>query len=990
MSHEADIHAELYRHVQNAIDDGFAPHGFNYTNATNEVHISDGYADLVIEVDGEPFLVVEAKRKPVANPTRNINPYSPEVVKQASGYAFELGAPYFATYNGNRCVVFNTWERKRLMERKSRAYQIESVPEFARDLLSEVAGIENDEVEWDPSDKAFIARLDTFHNRLQTEFLKSHHDQLENSDDFEDSYLHWVADQGWSERYDGNKEDVDNDFTSQSSYLLMNKLLFYKTLEDADAYDPPEIELESLVDPHTRRAVFDELMEKIDFEAIYEQDEIFDSLPLTSRAKREVKELLSELDEYDLKQLGEGDVIGDIYEGIIPEEERHALGQYYTPEPVTELITNLVVRSPDDVVLDPSVGSGGFLLAAYDQLKSLKEALSLPLTHQGLLNQMYGVDINRFPAHLSALNLALKDLDSETTDTGVIVEDFFNIRPSDERLSEAESATTSGAEQTFDIPRSVDAIVGNPPYIENDEIAEEVNCRQHMTQVDAELNKDSDIYSYFFTHSTEFLNEGGRLGFITSNKWLAIRYGVELKKFLRENYQIKAIIKPQKRVFKGQLVPTCITILEKTKNPTERDETVTKFLLVKDQLNPEKVIDIVETDYDPDLLYEDEDDGFRLATKLQRDLDPESKWTRYLFAPPEFWELYNHEKMTRLESLADDIGRGIGDTTGADHYFYLDEEEMAEWQIEDRFSPKAAKSITQFDGLEFNTEDSNLHYLDLYNFAEEYLQSDKTPPDELRKEVQKAEQAYINSLDDNDETPPRLSEIEITVMAGFKDEGHVRTYEYLLWGISEGIHTGVQCARRKYWFAVDDIPTTQFVAPKNIRGRPFFPVLTEPMPLGNTLYRINLKNDDDRPVIAGFLNSNVGKMFFELQGTSVRGGLVELRSYELKDFSVIDPDKLSKDERQRIANAFEAVKSVNVHEDEAPEKMVELDRAVLEPFGLEEKAEKIMEIATSLSQSRQLEQEFEVPITTDSDESGSVRSLSGSKRIDGQVRLNNF
>jgi hypothetical protein len=163
------------------------------------------------------------------------------------------------------------------------------------------------------------------------------------------------------------------------------------------------------------------------------------------------------------------------------------------------------------------------------------------------------------------------------------------------------------------------------------------------------------------------------------------------------------------------------------------------------------------------------------------------------------------------------------------------------------------------------------------------------------------------------------------------------------------------------------------------------------MPLGNTLYRINLDNDDDRPVVAGFLNSNVGKMFFELQGTSVRGGLVELRSYELKDFSVIDPARLTEEERDRIVEAFEDVKMVSVHEDDAPEKMLELDRAVLAPFGLEEKAEKIMEIATSLSQSRQKEQEFEIPVSSDQEDGEtSVTNLSGSERIDGQVNLNEF
>lgn len=577
MSKEADVHFELYRHIQNAIDAGAEFYGIRYKDSDPERHVNSGYADIVVETDDGPFLVVEAKRRPVDEPDRNIDPYADVVIDQAFGYAGKLGAPYFATYNGERLVVFQTFERgAHLLDRRTRAYEVTEISEFASDLLREVAGIEADVVEWDPHHQAFIKRLNTFHGRLASEFRTTLKERLENGG-FQDRYESWIEDQGWTSRYDDNPESVHQNFISQSAYLLMNKLVFYKLLEDAEAYDMPKVDLENLSDPDTRQQLFNQIVEEVDFEAVYEQDPIFDELPLTPRAESEIEELLGELERYDLDQF-DYDVIGQLYEEIIPPDERFELGQFYTPPEVVELITRLTVRSSDDRILDPGCGSGSFLVNAYSRLKSLKEETNLPITHQGILNQIYGIDINRFPAHLSAINLALRDLNSETRDTNVIVRDFFNVRPKDEQIVAGESAGKGGETETINLPRQVDAVIGNPPYIRHEEIADKDNCRAHLEEVGAQLNEQSDIYTYFFTHASEFLKEGARLGFITSNLWLRVRYGEELQEFFLDNFKIHAIINSRQRVFEGQLVPTCITILEKCSNANERSNNRVNFI----------------------------------------------------------------------------------------------------------------------------------------------------------------------------------------------------------------------------------------------------------------------------------------------------------------------------------------------------------------------------------------------------------------------------
>jgi len=79
--------------------------------------------------------------------------------------------------------------------------------------------------------------------------------------------------------------------------------------------------------------------------------------------------LVELIDAYRIERFG--DIVGYVYEDLIPAEERHALGEFYTPKPIAELIVRWCVRTPDDVVLDPGCGSGTFLVEAYKRFVEL-------------------------------------------------------------------------------------------------------------------------------------------------------------------------------------------------------------------------------------------------------------------------------------------------------------------------------------------------------------------------------------------------------------------------------------------------------------------------------------------------------------------------------------------------------------------------------------------------------------------------------------------
>src|SRR5271165_2994640 len=67
------------------------------------------------------------------------------------------------------------------------------------------------------------------------------------------------------------------------------------------------------------------------------------------------------------------DVKGEIYEGLLArnaEDVKSGAGQYFTPRALIEAIVEVMRPTAKTRVADPAVGTGGFLLAAYEQMKS--------------------------------------------------------------------------------------------------------------------------------------------------------------------------------------------------------------------------------------------------------------------------------------------------------------------------------------------------------------------------------------------------------------------------------------------------------------------------------------------------------------------------------------------------------------------------------------------------------------------------------------------
>lgn len=928
---EARIHFDLYHHLQNAITNEPTRGKRTYDSVVPEYGDGiDGFADLILFDDsGDPVLVIEAKR-PEGASKRDIDPYSPKVIKQAFSYAAQIGSPYFATFNGDRFVLFNTFEEgAQLLERSTKSYEISSLEQFADSILNEIVRLEEGQEKWDSLDAAFIERVRSLHEKVTPEMQTALTDHLGDNEDFRSDFVAWVEAQGFE--YDemdvDEREDVRENFAEQAAYLLINKIIFYRILEKSKAY---EDEVKPLaVSIHRVRAdlqdYFEDVVENVDFEAIFEHDEIYSEIPLEPVSER-VRDFIIELDDQDLTQF-DSDVIGRIYEGVIPADRRHDMGEYYTPPAICDLITQLCIRDAHDDVLDPACGSGGFPVSAYQRKREL---LPEPQgSHLQILDDLFGVDINRFPAHLSAINLAIQDLSSHTDNVNIRVRDFFRVFPATgEYEGETAGVTGEETEEGAVTPDDMDAIVGNPPYIRHESIDDKERVRRHLSNVDAEdVSSRADIYAYFATHGTEFLRDGGRLGFITSDRWLDTSYGEDLQDFILNNYEIEAVIKFDKQAFEDALIGSTVIIFKKQPEKAKRDNNTAKFLRVKKKLEIDEIVELVEDEYEAEQIIRTED--YRLVTRTQADLYNEDKWNLFFIAPPIFFEALG-ETSTVLEDVAE---LSYGKKTGANPFFCRKAEEAEDLGIEQYTTSllKASGQITQIDFAPPISEEWRM--VDLHDLVAE-----------AQSEIG---QSFAGGGGDNDYSDDPAGRVK----QWMEDNGHKVLAEYIEWGEDQGYHERASMSSREIWFDLGDLPYPPIFVPE-FTWRTFRAswAANEDGVCTNKFYNVQPKRGTDAKLLCALLNTRLMHLNAELRGRWTGGqGMdrIDLMLYEARELPLINPRDIEGEARERIVEAFDELMKVerglgpDPDKHEVEKERDALDRAVLAEMGLENKLDEL-------------------------------------------------
>ncbi len=417
----------------------------------------------------------------------------------------------------------------------------------------------------------------------------------------------WMVDQQWN--FDRTDIDSWRDATDRAAhsivYVLSNRILFYQAVRRRNYL--PELAIpQSAKTPNAALKIlkshFQDAVEATgDYEPVFFPDESqgeWAALTALSGANsiESWRKFIEAVEKFQFKEIPT-DVLGGVFQKLISPEERHKFGQHYTDEDIVDVINAFCIRKTNSVTLDPACGSGGFLVRAYYR----KCQLDSRLTHEEALEQLYGCDINPFPAHLATLNLAARNISNRENYPRIARKNFFLVRRDSRNFCVLPKATRDASgereKETIELPE-LDSIVGNPPYVRqelipkrsetgviDDQTKEYITHAAQLGFPELKLSGQSDLHVYFWPVATQFLKEGGWFGFLTSSSWLDVRYGFALQQWVLTNFRLAAVIESiDEPWFEDARVKTAVTILQRCADPAKRDQNLVRFVRLKQPL----------------------------------------------------------------------------------------------------------------------------------------------------------------------------------------------------------------------------------------------------------------------------------------------------------------------------------------------------------------------------------------------------------------------
>jgi len=550
------------------------------------------------------------------------------------------------------------------------------------------------------------------------------------------------------------------------------------------------------------------------------------------------------------------DVIGDVYASWVPQNARRTLGQFWTPQPIAQLMTQWAVRSPDDSVLDPAFGSGIFLLSAIRHKMDLGDPL------EKASRQVSGVELSSLAFLLGLANVLLHY-------PGAVPRlqwgDFLVPERKPSAITREPDATYEigvrqmalpGLETTVltAFPGQFDAIVCNPPYTRHHHLPEAYKSAWAAVmkqEYGIRLSRFSSLFAYFFVQATRMLAPTGRMAFIMPATVFEASYSRQVKAFIRQQLHPRAIITFSEAlsVFEGVDTAACITLVEGPQTPTSEQ-------IVHVQIDQWPGVKPVLQAIERRNLAADWGTSREIALST---LKPSCKWT--VIAKEN--ACFNNKAFVPLSNIAR-IMRGIA--TGANDFFVLSDSEVAEWGLDRSNLQPVLTKTREAPGYLFKQADF----------------------DRLGAEGKKRWLLYLTGP-----VTPGTAEAR-----------------YIQHGQTRGLHKRSLVKTRSLWYIMEQRdPAPIYFTYLSRRQSRFIHNQAGVLALNVFLciYPISAISQDETMLKAllAVLNSLIAKDSLRHVGRTYGGDTIKIEPREMDRLPVLNPIKLTDSERKRLAELFD-------------------------------------------------------------------------------------
>ncbi|MBO5968419.1 MAG: restriction endonuclease subunit M [Clostridia bacterium] len=276
--------------------------------------------------------------------------------------------------------------------------------------------------------------------------------------------------------------------------------------------------------------------------ALYNEQKVKDPEVFTESIKvddRVLRTVVSHLEAINLNKT-DLDVKGVAFEQFMDGFFKGDFGQYFTPRPIIEFCVKMMKPEHDWDVLDPSCGSGGFLLHAMDYIREEAkeyypdepEAI-FKHWHDFAAKHLYGIEINDEIARVAKMNMIVHD----DGHTNVISHDAL------ESIEKMYDHNRGFGENRFDL------ILTNPPFGSTINLAEKpyLSTFELGNSVDAKgrkkprKNQSSEVL--FIERIWQFLKPGtGKAAIVLPDGILTNSSMQYVRDFILEKFQLLAVV----------------------------------------------------------------------------------------------------------------------------------------------------------------------------------------------------------------------------------------------------------------------------------------------------------------------------------------------------------------------------------------------------------------------------------------------------------------
>lgn len=327
-------------------------------------------------------------------------------------------------------------------------------------------------------------------------------------------------------------------------------------------------------------------------------------------------------------------------------------GGYYTPDKISEFITEWAVRTPDDSVLEPSCGDGSFLDAITTRYRALGA------TDEEIRENVLGIELDEAEAEKSA-----------KYGTTVVCKDFFTYY-----------------QEKIENKIQFDVIVGNPPFIRYQHFTEEYRkvAFALMNKHGFQPNRLTNIWLPFLVLSCKALKPNGRVGMVIPAELFQVDYAAETRQFLSTFFDKLTLVTFKQLVF---------------------DDIQQEVVLLLGERGCDKHgIRVVELDNMADLITQGQ--GCLENTELKELDHSRDKWVKYYLSSEELELLKRLNNNPRISDATDLFEVNVGLVSGENDFFIINQATVERFNLQHSVIPIISRS-EQLKGVRLTNKDYN-------------------------------------------------------------------------------------------------------------------------------------------------------------------------------------------------------------------------------------------------------------------------------------------